>query len=622
MGLSQMKPIFLAFLTSLAIHGFSQSGPAGVGTTDGTSSLSVWYDANQGVVETSGAVTQWNDQSGYDNHATPPAVGNRPALVTAAVNGYPTITFDGSDDYLTAPDDASLDLTTWSIIIVGIINTHKNYNAFMVKGADAQENYEFLTNFPGTGNIHYPVRHTSGGRSTDSESGEVFSTSTYEVHQLDYDQSNFEYFINGNQTETDAETRTPQTNSNTLYIGNEQSTSGRNLDGSIAEAIIYASPINSAERLILHNAMAAKYGFTLNANDFYNEDNSGAGNYDHDVAGIGRVDASNLITDAQGTGIVRIIKTGGGLGNDEFLMWGHDNGALAATNTTDIPSGVQARLERVWRVSEVNSSGSGINVGVVDMRFDLTGLGSVSASDLRLLIDTDNDGIFSDQTPFSGATSLGGNIYEFASIPGGATGIRNNRRFTLATANTSTTPLPVELRKFGVESQENVVAISWSTASETDNDFFTVQRSQDAQEFVDLFHISGAGNSNEVLHYDTVDQQPLAGQSFYRLKQTDFDGTYSFSPIKTVFRNIANTRFAVFPNPASGSVMIRSESDKFGETKFILVDTKGRIHLDIKVSFDPGTQINQLDLPNLPSGVYFGRFQGVNQTTIPILINR
>ncbi len=617
-----MRFIFLAILTGFAMLCFSQSGPAGVGNDDGTGSLSLWYDANQGVSETSGAITQWDDLSGYDNHATPPAVGNRPALVTSAVNGYPTVTFNGSNDFLTAPDDASLDLTTWSIIIVGIINTHKNYNAFVVKGADAQENYEFLTNFPSTGNIHFPVRYTNGDRSTDSESGEVFSTSTYEVHQLDYDQSNFEYYIDGSQTETNSETRTPQTNSNSLYIGNEQSTSGRNLDGSMAEVIIYSSPINDAERLILHNAMAAKYGFTLDANDFYSQDNSGAGNYDHDVAGIGRVDASNLITDAQGTGIVRIIKTGGGLQDDEFLMWGHDNGALAATNTTDIPSGVQARWERVWRVSEVNSSGGGTNVGAIDMRFDLTGQGAVTASELRLLIDTDNNNDFDDETPISGATSLGSNVYEFASVPGNATGLRNNRRFTLATTNTSTTPLPIELRSFEVQAQEKNVAISWSTASETNNDFFTIQRSQDAQEFVDLFHIPGAGNSNEVLYYDTLDQQPLAGQSFYRLKQTDFDGKFSFSPIESIFRKVTNITFSAYPNPSSGMLNIRSDSNRDGVTRLSLLDVQGREHLNTNINFSTGTQIHQLNLPELPSGVYFVRLLGEGVSTIPILISQ
>jgi hypothetical protein len=84
------------------------------------------------------------------------------------------------------------------------INTHENYNAVVVKGADAQENYEFLTNYPSTGNFHYPVKHILSGRSTHSEGGVTFSNTAYGVYQLDYDQSNFIIYVNGTNTETDA----------------------------------------------------------------------------------------------------------------------------------------------------------------------------------------------------------------------------------------------------------------------------------------------------------------------------------------------------------------------------------------------------------------------------------
>ncbi len=611
--------LLVIWITS--IHTFAQTGPGGVGDTSGTGSLSLWLDANQGISEISNDLTQWDDQSGYANHATPPTTTNRPTYNATGTNGYPIITFDGTNHYLTAVDAASLDLTTWSIIVVGIINTHKNYNAFVVKGSDAQENYEFLTNFPGTGNIHYPVRYTTGGRSTDSEAGEVFSTTSYGVYQLDYDQTNFEFYIDGNLTETDAETRTPLTNGNPLYIANELGTSGRTLNGSLAELMIFSSPVNDAQRLILHNAMAAKYGFTLSANDFYNEDNAGAGNYDHDVAGIGRVNAANIHNDAQGTGIVRILNPTG-LGNNEYMMWGHDNGNLVANNTTDVPAGIDARFERVWRVSEVNAAGNGRNVGAVDVRWDLTGLGAVTASDLRMLIDTDNDGVFSDQTPISGATDLGGNVYEFAGVPGNASGFRNNRRFTLATVNTTTTPLPIELLSFDVQLRGETVAINWSTASETNNDFFTIQRSADGVEFADILTIPGAGNSDQVLSYDTLDTQPLAGRSFYRLKQTDFDGTFSFSSIESVFRNVQVEKFSVFPNPASEYIEIKSDSKQAGFTVLTFTNTQGKVVLRQVLKFNAGAQMHRVYLPNLSNGVFFANFKGRTNTYIPVIIKR
>ncbi len=152
------------------------------------------------------------------------------------------------------------------------------------------------------------------------------------------------------------------------------------------------------------------------------------GNFDHDVAGIGRIDVSNLHNDAQGTGIVRISNPTN-LGDDEFLIWGHDNGILSADNTTDVSSSqTRARLSRVWRISEVSTGGGAVDVGAIDMQIDVTGLTEFNPIyPPQLLVDTDNDGDFNDEDPILGAISLGSNRYQF----NGVTAFSNNLRFTL-----------------------------------------------------------------------------------------------------------------------------------------------------------------------------------------------
>jgi hypothetical protein len=209
------------------------------------------------------------------------------------------------------------------------------------------------------------------------------------------------------------------------------STGADEASGDFLEILLYNNSLNSAQTIIVDNYLSAKYGSIAIPINVYNEDDIAAGNYDHDVAGIGRIDAANLHNDAQGTGMVRILNPSG-LGNNEFLMWGHDNGDLLMSNTTDIPSRVDSRLDRVWRVSEVNTAGVAIDVGSVDIRFDITALaGVVAAPFLRLLIDTNNDGSFGDETPISWATHISGAIYSFT----GVTALTNNVRFTLATGN-------------------------------------------------------------------------------------------------------------------------------------------------------------------------------------------
>ena len=90
------------------------------------------------------------------------------------------------------------------------------------------------------------------------------------------------------------------------------------------------------------------------------------------------------------------------------------------------------------------------------------------------------------------------------------------------------TPLPISLLDFNVRPVLNQVEITWTTASETNNDFFTVERSQDGREFIPIGVVDGAGNSNTILNYKLMDADPYVGISYYRLKQTDFDGKFEY----------------------------------------------------------------------------------------------
>ena len=79
-----------------------------------------------------------------------------------------------------------------------------------------------------------------------------------------------------------------------------------------------------------------------------------------------------------------------------------------------------------------------------------------------------------------------------------------------------------------------MVILNWTTASELNNDYFTIERSKDAVEFQPIKFVEGAGNSNSILNYEIIDVNPFLGTSYYRLKQTDFNGKYSFSNIVSV----------------------------------------------------------------------------------------
>ena len=109
--------------------------------------------------------------------------------------------------------------------------------------------------------------------------------------------------------------------------------------------------------------------------------------------------------------------------------------------------------------------------------------------------------------------------------------------------------LPVELVFFNTGVKGSTVYISWRTATEINNDFFTLERSQDEINWLPISTISGNGNANTVHNYTYTDTNPFLGQSFYRLKQTDFDGSFEyFDPVQINFTGQAS--FLIQPNPS------------------------------------------------------------------------
>ncbi|MEO1260025.1 MAG: T9SS type A sorting domain-containing protein [Bacteroidota bacterium] len=112
--------------------------------------------------------------------------------------------------------------------------------------------------------------------------------------------------------------------------------------------------------------------------------------------------------------------------------------------------------------------------------------------------------------------------------------------------------LPVELVYFqATATEDQKVKLSWQTASEKNNDFFLIERSSDGQFFSTIEKVNGAGNADDVIDYETYDEQPFTGINYYRLKQVDFDGTFAYSPIRSVVFNRRETLVSIYPNPVS-----------------------------------------------------------------------
>jgi len=110
--------------------------------------------------------------------------------------------------------------------------------------------------------------------------------------------------------------------------------------------------------------------------------------------------------------------------------------------------------------------------------------------------------------------------------------------------------LPIELLYFTAKmNSDSKVDLNWKTASEVDNDYFTVERSVDGINWMRILDKDAAGNSSVPIAYSDIDNSPLFGEVYYRLKQTDFDHTYSYSPAVRI-NNYEINEVELYPNPA------------------------------------------------------------------------
>ncbi|MEQ9415300.1 MAG: T9SS type A sorting domain-containing protein, partial [Cyclobacteriaceae bacterium] len=516
------------------------SGPAGVATTNGSSELEYWIDANSGVSGTS-PITAWNDLSG--NGITNTINGN-PVLTTGALNGRSVITFDGAGDRIQT--NLSINAGTRpDLSIISVYVPVSSTNSGTVWG-ESNGNYDrVLTAANGLGGC---TNATTNG-SICINNASLFPAGNSVITSVVFDEdvaSGSRAYTNGTSVLTFTSNHAPGDGSNAMQVGDAGVGGFIPYTGGIAEIIVLSNVVNTAKRIIIENYLDAKYhndGAPAFVNDVYTMDNSSNGNYDFEVAGIGQAADGSNHRDGKGPGVVRMWNPNN-LGNSEFLMWGHDNTVLTSTTTAspaDVDGTViEERLSRIWRVSE-----SGGDVGTVSLSFDFNSIGgSPLGSNLRLLIDRDGDGFGdNDVTPIVGSVSAG--IAVFSNV-----NFQDGDHFTLGNTDASV-PLPIELLIFEAKPASDLVLINWTTASELNNDHFMVQRSRNAEEWEDVVKIKGAGTVSEQKNYQAVDPQPYQGESYYRLKQSDFDGTISFSRIERV-SFIGIPSLVVNPNPSSG----------------------------------------------------------------------
>lgn len=338
--------------------------------------LQVWLKANKGPDDD--PLTDWEDQSGNDNHAV--NANNGPAWQPEGLNGNPLVRFDGVTNGLAGSS-------------LGLPSIPQNHSWYAVVRSDGgnpagatavsfggnQSGYRLAV----TGTGKWAIEGTTPGQN--SLQADATDWSLIAVHASD---SMFEAFVQGQAViSTGALTGVAGNNAYTLGAGDN---TGNNLwAGDIAELLVYANSLATEQRMEIESYLAIKYGLSIPVTSHQYYAHNGHSNQ---VAGIGRDENIQGLLQAASqhidpTSIVRVSRPTH-LRDGDFLVWGHDGGSfMSSTNT---PGSVPSRIQRTWRVTETGE------VGKVSIHIDLRGQGLDFSQPYRWCLLIDNDGDFSD----------------------------------------------------------------------------------------------------------------------------------------------------------------------------------------------------------------------------------
>lgn len=388
----KVASIFTLFIVVFSSHLFAQTGPGGVGSTDGTSELVLWLNPDKGANTTS----VFRDQSGNNFDFTDGAG----ALVNVNdVNGYNSYNFNGTTQYFEKSFESALNPNEFSVFSVSkvasssafkavISNRYQNgatasRSGFILYARPSNNNWDFWTGYENT----WPI--TGSSEST---------TGNWSVQNIYYknETNGKRLFINNNLKATSTHDMLLNTESPfRIGTGRNEDTPDYYFKGGIGEVIMYNSVLNEAQRIIVNNYLASKYDIAI-TEDYYAQDNIAKGNFDHNVAGIGRVDNANKHLNSQGTGIIRISKSG--LANNKFLFWGENNKNATYNFSLNGAGDYYDYIDTMWRVSEPVAIESKLRVNIKKSDINLTS--SQGCNSLELVVANNPN--------FTGAS-----VYEF-----------------------------------------------------------------------------------------------------------------------------------------------------------------------------------------------------------------
>lgn len=595
--------------------------------------LTLWLKADAGINQSGGAISQWNDQSLNAVHVSQSTPAAQPTFTTDLINYYPVPAFDNTNDVLENSNIAynrimnvtggSSNATTGSLFTVAKLKS---------LATDSRIVYQWNTVPAGSFIFQSYVDNTTGNLKVGGRGAAVVGSTNvlpdlnpFIATGLETTGTNnaLHYYNGGNQKTTTTATNNASTSTNFLRVGST-------MNGNVAEIIAYNVKLTDIQRRQIESYLAIKYGITLSTvgggtfGDYISSggatlwDASDNSTYHHQVIGLGRDDSTALLQKQSHTfdDTTRIYLSslqntnalnGGSFTADRsFVITGNNAGQMFTTGSTEYPTGqgIVSRLDREWKLTNIDYT------GIFSMDF-IPKYTNVTATDLRLLVDEDGD--FTNATMLSGAgapsISYNNGVITVSGIDNSMIPVNSTRYLTLVSLS-SNTPLPVTLTAFTAAAKGSTVELKWATAAEQNNAYFAIERSANGSNWQQLATVPGAGNSSIPVNYSYTDEEPLNGISYYRLRQTDVDGTYKYSSTETVRLQIDAMELRLYPNPVKSEVIFKG--NRFNIQRLRVFNQLGRDvthQLQMRGDTDTTTVIN---MSALPDGFYIFRIGGTS----------
>jgi len=418
--------------------GVGGDGPGGVGDSQ---SIPVWLSADRLPLSDGSEVTTWPDRSGNGNDATVLA-GNGPDFQASvsSFNNRPVVRFNGSSDYLNLPGISNLGRGPNTVFAVSATNTDARQGILTVADVDplngsaaGRRNLRY-----NTGLVAQALNGGGAARTTSVSTGGTPSVlgSAFDGGQIDV--------AANRESPATASTNTGSGTSAVLgaelQASNNQEEQINHLDGDVAELVVYNQELNTAQRIIVANALAAKYGVSLTREDYYAGDTNAG--YEQRVIGIGaeRSDLTEQHTQAAGGG-VRLVVNSFSTGNYVFV--GDTTHASANDiNIKDVSgsSNVTARSDHLRYLDTEGQPTFDITIDL--QKFGLQGPAGDPANYRLLFRDNSGSGAWS--TPKTmGGRSTSGNKVTFSGVQFGS---KDKAAYiTIGTTNQVASPLDTRL---------------------------------------------------------------------------------------------------------------------------------------------------------------------------------